>query len=272
MDKHAVLILAHNDISHIFKYADLNPSANFYIHMDSKTGPIKYNKYPKNVYFLPDYLRHSIIWAGFSMVEASNDLFKYALENKENTFFHLISGTDVILQKLNDIEFNNNTIYMDFVNTPQQRYRVRFNTPHADTLYQRSALGKALTLAYKFIDKIVPTTMQCFFGSQWFSIHRKHLETIMMSADNAEVNAYFRKKLCPDEHYYQYLIHLNKLEPHLSNEGNKRYIIFDKDYNNSNNPIFLDLAQVSTIDKKKYWFARKVEPSVINSFLAQEKN
>lgn len=266
MPKHAVLILAHNDVSHVFKFAELNPSANFYIHIDSKAGPIRYKNYPKNVYFLPDYLRHSVVWAGFSMVEASNSLFTYALQNQENSFFHLISGSDVILQNIDNFQIDENIIYMDCLESYNHRYRIRFNTIHANKSYQRKLTGKALTLCYRILDKVMPTKIKPYYGSQWFSIHRNYLEIIIDSI-TPEVNEFFRKKLCPDEHYYQYLVFESNLSSYLSNDGNKRFIIFDKKFNNGNNPIFLDIDQLMNIDKNKYWFARKAKAATIDSYL-----
>lgn len=268
MSKHAVLILSHSDISHIYDYAELFPQYNFYIHQDLKF-PLHESKVKSsinNVFILPSEISVSVTWAGFSMVEASNALFNYALQNQENTFFHLISGSDLILQPLEKLSFDEDKIYMDCIESPRHRYRVRFDTPHADTPYQRTILGKSFTFGFKIIDKVLPTKERCLFGSQWFSISRKHLEIIMSSIDN-EINTFFKKKLCPDEHYYQYLVHKNNLANNLSSEGNRRYIIFDKSYNNGNNPLSLNLSQVESIDKKRYWFTRKVEPQVINLYL-----
>lgn len=266
MNKHAVLILAHEKIDHIFEYANLLPKSNFYIHMDLKSGPIYYENYPHNVYFLPDSLRYSINWAGYSMVEASNSLFSYALQNKENTYFHLMSGNDLILKNIDTLKFDENKIYMDCIESYEHRYRIRFNTLHANKPYQRKILGKALTYLYKLMDKAIPTDIRPYYGSQWFSIHRNHLQVIMNSI-TPEIDNFFKKKLCPDEHYYQYLVYKNNLYPLLSTTGNKRFIVFDKEFNNGNNPIFLDIEQLKSIDSNKYWFARKVKTNTINSYL-----
>jgi len=270
MLKHAILILSHSDISHICGYAEFYPQYNFYIHQDIKfpiSTPIP--KELNNVFVLPKEISFSVTWAGFSMVEASNALFIYALQNKDNVFFHLISGNDLILQPLEKLNFDENTIYMDCTESPKHRYRVRFDTLHADTSYQRSIIGKSMTLGFKILDRITPSKKKCLFGSQWFSINRKHLEILIESIDK-KFNDFFKKKLCPDEHYYQYLVYKNGFESHLYKDGNRRFIVFDKNYNNGNNPLFLSLEDINSINKDTYWFARKVKHDVIYSYFNQE--
>lgn len=270
MEKHAILILSHSDISHIYKYASIYPNYNFYIHQDIKFPIVQpTSKLIDNIHILPKKDSFSIMWAGFSMIEASNSLFLYALENKENSYFHLISGSDLILQDIDNTAFESDKIYMQYSYSKNHRYRTRFNAPHANTHYLRTIPGKSLTFALKVLDKLVPTNKSSLFGSQWFSINRHHLEIIMNSVDN-DVNNFFRKKLCPDEHYYQYLIHKNKLQKYISNEGNRRYIVFDKSFNNGNNPIPLNASILDSIDKSKYWFARKADQSLIKSYIESE--
>lgn len=270
MPKHAILILSHSDISHIYTYANIFPDYNFYIHQDIKF-PINLpiSRKINNVFIIPKEKSVSVSWGGFSMIEATNSLLEYAFENKDNTFFHLISGNDLIIQPLEKLSFDKDCIYMDCIESSRHRYRVRFNTLHANKVYQRSLIGKSLTLTYKLLDKLLPTNVKAYYGSQWFSINRQHLKVILNSIDY-ETNEIFRKKLCPDEHYYQYLVYKNDLQSHLSQTGNRRFIIFDKDYNNGNNPVFLDINDIKNIDKNKYWFARKVTPNTINSYLKLE--
>ncbi|EGK13940.1 beta-1,6-N-acetylglucosaminyltransferase [Psychrobacter sanguinis] len=267
MQKHALLILSHSNIDHVYEYAKVFPQYNFYIHQDIKFPinlPIPESI--NNIFIIPKENSVSVSWGGFSMIQATNSLFEYAFQNKDNIFFHLISGNDLILQPLERLSFDENSIYMECIESYKHRYRVRFNTPHADTSYQRSIIGKSITLGFKILDRIIPTKEKCLFGSQWFSIHRKHLEIILKSIDG-RFNDSFQKKLCPDEHYYQYLVYKNNLQAHLSKTGNRRFIIFDKDYNNGNNPIFLDIDDINNIDRNKYWFARKVAPITINNYL-----
>ncbi|MFN4106171.1 beta-1,6-N-acetylglucosaminyltransferase [Acinetobacter lwoffii] len=266
MSKNAFLILTHKSIDHIYAYARFYQDANFYIHLDKKVEITRINTQDlPNVYFVDDIDRVDINWAGFSMVQATLNLMSFALyHDHENSFFHLISGDDVIFESFDSIPFDTNKIYMECYESPRHRYRVRFNTPHADTKHQRKIYGKALTILYKIFDKILPTSKKCYFGSQWFSISRVDLELILRSATEDYIN-FFKHKLCPDEHFFQYLVLNSNLGHKISD--NKRYIVFDDNYQHGSSPIFLDLDVLSECNKKSYWFSRKVSPVVMDKFL-----
>ena len=266
MSKNAFLILTHKPVEHIYAYAKFYHDSNFYVHVDKKTDIRLINtKKMNNVYFLEDSDRVDITWAGFSMVQATLNLINFSLNHdSENSFFHLISGDDVIFQAFDCIEFDVNKIYMECYESPRHRYRVRFNTPHADTNHQRKIYGKALTFLYKIFDKIIPSNDKCYFGSQWFSIARHDLECILLSVTE-DFKDFYRHKLCPDEHFFQYLIINNGMVDKITD--NRRYIVFDDNYQHGSSPIFLDLETLNNLNDKKYWFSRKVEPQVILKFL-----
>lgn len=269
MSKHAFLILTHKPIEHIYKFAKYYKDCNFYIHVDKKSHITKINTCDQeNVFFLPNPDRVDITWAGFSMVQATINLINFALNHdSSNSFFHLISGDDVILNAFDDFSFDPEQIYMECYESPRHRYRVRFNTPHADTRHQRKIYGKALTVLYKILDRIIPSEEKCLFGSQWFSIGRNNLEIMMSSIDKDYINAFIHK-LCPDEHFFQYLVKRNNLMNKLSIDSNKRFIVFDPNYQHGSSPIFLDLETLKAKSESSYLFSRKVQPNVIEEFIA----
>ncbi|MEG0408984.1 MAG: beta-1,6-N-acetylglucosaminyltransferase [Bacilli bacterium] len=263
MHKQAYLIMSHKNIDHIVEYARDNVDKNFYIHFDLKVK--EYDSFENdfdNIFFIPN--RVDVRWAGFSMVAATLNLFKFALGHDiGNEYFHLMSGEDVILK--NDITWDTNRIYMECHPSIHHQYRMRYNVPHADTKQQRSIVGKFLTQFYKNIDKLVPTKNVYYFGSQWFSIRRKELEILINSISESDLN-FFRKKLCPDEHFFQYLVKKNGLLDRISSEGNKRYIIFNPDFQRGSSPIFLEYKELEEAHESHYWFARKVDVSIMRKF------
>lgn len=255
--------MAHKDIKYIIEYAKKNVDENFYIHFDLKMEKSRYMEgKSENIFFIHD--RVDVKWAGFSMVIATLNLFNFALNHsKYNEYFHLISGDDVILR--DKAIWGDNQIFMECHNSVDHRYRVRFDTPHADTKGQRSIFGKFLTQFYKRIDKLFQTKEVYYFGSQWFSIRRNELEVLMKSITNDDLN-FFRKKLCPDEHFFQYLVVKNKMLDKVSDCGNKRLIKFDLDFQHGSSPIFLNVEQLINAQKQNYWFARKVEAEEMKKF------
>lgn len=264
--KHAILVLTHKPVNHLVGYAEKYKNLNFYIHIDAKCSDAEiispFNNI-SNVFFVKE--REDINWAGFSMVQATLNLINTALTNHENEFFHLISGDDVILNPDN-MSWNNAEIFIEFKPTVSLRYRNRFNTIHADTLFQRKFFGKILTQCYRIVDKLKPSSRQYYFGSQWFSIRRNEL-SIMNSRIDTNLLLSYKKKLCPDEFFFQELIQLCKFEHIVSNDGNHRHIVFDSNYQRGSSPKFLDREQVLFAKKNNFWFARKVESVLIQEFL-----
>ena len=133
------LILTHKEIDHIYKLASELPDANFYIHLDLKADITLIQKKPvPNVFFVED--RVDIKWAGFSMIQATLNLITYALaHDANNEFFHLMSGDDVILNR--ELSWNGSDIFMECRESKEHQYRMRFDTPHADTKYQRDIVA-----------------------------------------------------------------------------------------------------------------------------------
>ena len=270
MKKHALLIQAHQDISYFIKLAKSQPNVNFYVHMDAKSDyfPDAETAQLANVFLLKD--RITVRWGGFSQIEATLKLFETAFANEDNAYFHLLSGEDVVLQPFEVIEkqwqqqFDFQAM-MTCEMAPQYAYRFIMDSPHADSNWQRQLTGKIITKLQQGVAKVKPYHSPIYFGSQWFSVTRADWEKIMPFTD--EYSDFFRQKLVPDEHFFQTLI-TEKLtnQIRLSND-NRRQIIFDKNVNNGNSPIYLDLLKLERAKFDGYWFARKVKKDVALTWL-----
>lgn len=272
MKKHALLIQAHQDISYFIKLAKIQPNVNFYVHIDAKSDyfPDAETAQLANVFLLKD--RITVRWGGFSQIEATLKLFETAFVNEDNAYFHLVSGEDVVLQPFEVIEkqwqqrFDFQTM-MTCEIAPQYAYRFIMDSPHADSNWQRQLTGKIITKLQQGVAKVKPYHSPIYFGSQWFSVTREDWEKIVPFTD--EYSDFFRHKLVPDEHFFQTLI-TEKLtnQIRLSND-NRRQIIFDKNVNNGNSPIYLDLLKLERAKFDGYWFARKVKKDVALTWLGE---
>lgn len=256
----AILILAHKRIDYFLNLAKNNPDIFFYIHFDRKSKLAYENLSLKNIFFITQ--RFDIKWGGFSQVNATLELFRIALKNPEVEFLHLVSGEDIVLSKdrdlLSNLKWDSNEIFMELLNSKRHRFRVRFFAPHVEKKWQRKIAGKALTFGLKILDKILYTNKFFWFGSNWFSIRRSELEIILSNLSIDDIN-FFKKRLNPDEHFFQYLVVKSNLTHQISSSGNKRLIVFDKNYNNGNNPIYLSADVLEcNFSRKKYFFSRKV--------------
>ena len=272
MKKHALLIQAHQDISYFIKLAKIQPNVNFYVHVDAKSDyfPNAETAQLANVFLLKD--RITVRWGGFSQIEATLKLFETAFANEDNAYFHLLSGEDVVLQPFEVIEkqwqqrFDFQAM-MTCEIAPQYAYRFIMDSPHADSDWQRQLTGKIITKLQQGVAKIKTYHSPIYFGSQWFSVTRADWEKIVPFTD--EYSDFFRHKLVPDEHFFQTLI-TEKLtnQIRLSND-NRRQIIFDKNVNNGNSPIYLDLLKLERAKFDGYWFARKVKKDVALTWLGE---
>ena len=272
MKKHALLIQAHQDISYFIKLAKIQPNVNFYVHMDAKSDyfPDAETAQLANVFLLKD--RITVRWGGFSQIEASLKLFETAFANEDNAYFHLVSGEDVVLQPFEVIEKQwqqrfDFQVMMTCEMAPEYAYRFIMDSPHADSDWQRQLTGKIITKLQQGVAKVKPYHSPIYFGSQWFSVTRADWEKIVPFTD--EYSDFFRHKLVPDEHFFQTLI-TEKLtnQIRLSND-NRRQIIFDKNVNNGNSPIYLDLLKLERAKFDGYWFARKVKKDVALTWLGE---
>ena len=272
MKKHALLIQAHQDISYFIKLAKIQPNVNFYVHIDAKSDyfPDAETAQLANVFLLKD--RITVRWGGFSQIKATLKLFERAFANEDNAYFHLVSGEDVVLQPFEVIEKQWQQRFgfqamMTCEMAPQYAYRFIMDSPHADSNWQRQLTGKIITKLQQGVAKVKPYHSAIYFGSQWFSVTRADWEKIVPFTD--EYSDFFRHKLVPDEHFFQTLI-AEKLtnQIRLSND-NRRQIIFDKNVNNGNSPIYLDLLKLERAKFDGYWFARKVKKDVALTWLGE---
>lgn len=271
MPKHALLIQAHQDIGYVIELAKRHPNVNIYVHIDAKSAyfPQTETTDLANLFLLNH--RVAVHWGGFSQIKATLALFEQAFDNAENQFLHLLSGEDVLLQDFDVIEKNWRTQHFAMLMTcqlaPQYGYRLAFDTLHADSEWQRQFFGKVLTKICQAQAKLLPYDKNVYFGSQWFSVTRADWAKILPFI--AEYSEFFERKLVPDEHFFQTLVK-EKTDIKIAND-NKRLIIFDKNVNNGNSPIYLNLEQLQQAKSDGFWFARKVKSETAKLWLMQEE-
>jgi hypothetical protein len=152
---------------------------------------------------------------------------------------------------------------------PQYAYRFVMDSPHADQDWQRKLSGKVMTKLQQGLAKVVPYNKPIYFGSQWFSVTRDDWAKILPYVD--DYREFFQHKLVPDEHFFQTLIQEKLAQQIRVSDNNQRRIIFDKNVNNGNSPIYLSLLQLERATFDGFWFARKVTDEVAMNWLMGEK-
>lgn len=272
MSQTAFLILCHRPPQHLAVWAQCEPQARFYVHYDAKSDitDLYFLRKFANVHILNN--RVAVNWAGFSMILATLNLFQAALAEPANRYFHLLSGECLPLQSIDILEqqwqdLPSGSLLMTSRTSRRLRHRVRFNAPHADTAWQRKLAGKILTKCLQAMDYLLPGQMICHVGSQWFSADREAAELLFQEA-LSEPSAFFEKKLCPDEHFFQYILQQMLPEQRLNHINDNRRLITM--HGSANHPDYLNIEQLRQAKQDGYWFARKVDTETTLSFLNEQ--
>lgn len=263
----AFLMLCHRPPKHLPILAKYYAGARFYLHYDAKSdlADLHFLRQLPNVKILNN--RVAVNWGGFSMILATLNLMQAALAEPKNHYFHLLSGDCLPLQTLAFLEqewkdLPAGSLFMESRISHRLRYRTRFNALHADTIWQRKLIGKLLTKCLQCLDWIIPTNQICYTGSQWFSADRMALK-ILFDKALEEPSIYFEKKLCPDEHFFQFVLFKDVYDDINHINDNKRFINL---HSIANHPEWLNKYQCEQAKNQGIWFARKVNFETIIQF------
>lgn len=270
------LILAHNNFKHLDKLieslSDIDSS--FFVHLDKKVIE-KYSPVSKQTFVIPQ--RHDINWGGFSMIEATLDLMKFATSKVPDAdYFILISGVDYPIRSKSFLLslLNKGKEYIDIAPVPQphkpiERYEHYFfdfdrrNLKHYNPKFLLEVLIKKLGIKRK-------APFPVFAGTQWFGLTRKCTEYILETVErDSKYIEFFRHTLVPDEAFFQTIIgnspfyqntassltytdwevpvppatiddrHVDFLKNHIefNDEYGKRFPFFARKFNDDSSPI-----------------------------------
>lgn len=273
----AVIILAHNDVGqliHLAKYFSKN--CDLYIHIDKKA--IITDEELMNLKSLPQvkcvYQRYSVHWGGFSILRTQMFMLKEAYQRSNARTFHVISGHDYPIKPLsyflNYFERNKDKDFIGFsrvrpVGTDlESYYRFQYFFPY-DYVNSREELFHKTSIWIRtqrklHINRGLPSQFdKLYCGSQWFSLTRQTLRTVIMYTK--EHSAFYRRlkfTFAPEETYFLTVI-LNLCGFKNVVNKNLRFIRWHQE--NGNSPANLSLEHFHLIAEADDFFARKiVEP------------
>lgn len=114
----AVMILAHRDFEQIYELSlKLKRRFSVYIHFDKKMALTSDEKSRLEFEGIKYISEVDVKWGGWSIVEATIRLIRFALKDESIKFFHLISGQDWPIKSIDEIyryfEYNNDKIFLD---------------------------------------------------------------------------------------------------------------------------------------------------------------
>lgn len=273
----AVLILAHKDIDQLIELTKvLNSTFNVYIHVDKKAKLSS-----KQIDILDNLDRvfwistQNVHWGAWSIVQATIDLIKLALEEPSNSYFHLISGQDWPTkdpQKIYDFFDKDNKLYI--WNYASAKYK-KFGEPlvdwqkfyfNYDKINRKSTYGKIyhrLSIILQSIFRVnklntLGVNLTLYNGSQWVDLPRDAVEYLInYLASHPNVEKMFKTGFCSDEFWIPTILRNNSLFAKRIDTDNHRYI----DWHERNNsfPAILDKTDYQNIIQSDALFMRKIE-------------
>lgn len=270
----AVIILAHNDIGQLIHLAEyFSKNCDLYIHIDKKA--VITEEELMSLKSLPQvqcvYQKYSVHWGGFSILRTQMYMLKEAYQKSDARTFHVISGHDYPIKTLsyflNFFEKNKNKDFIGFnrvkpVGTDlESYYRYQYFFPY-DYVNSREELHRKTCIWIKaqkklHINRGLPSQFdKLYCGSQWFSLTRRTVETVIMYTK--EHSSFYRRlkfTFAPEETYFLTVI-LNLCGFKNVVNKNMRFIRWHQE--NGNSPANLSREHFHLLAETDNIFARKI--------------
>ncbi|WP_190566902.1 beta-1,6-N-acetylglucosaminyltransferase [Nostoc parmelioides] len=235
----AYLILAHNNPKHLQKLINSLDTSNvhFFVHVDNKSDilPFQATISSNKVTFIPE--RSNIFWGEFSMVKATIDLMKTALDTQIFDYLILISGSDYPLKNAQYIKYffakNKGSEFINLVEIPNEQasknlnrlyqYRISFSSKNIFLRVFRRIINCVINDLFhwrrnykKALGELKP-----YAGSQWWALSGDACSYILnFIARNPEILKFFRTALIPDESFFHTILansdFITKVKPNLT--------------------------------------------------------
>ncbi|WP_426483870.1 beta-1,6-N-acetylglucosaminyltransferase [Flavobacterium sp. 2] len=274
--KQAILITAYKNYHHleeIIRFFD--EDFELYIHIDKKSNISDAELLNLRNYDVVKLVeqKYKVNWGGFNHLKSILFLSEQALKNKENKYFHLISGHDFPIKKIEYFkEFfkKNDREYIDYFSIPRigaanNGYLDRFEYYNFYDLLdakkpnENYRIKRIIRIQKKlgFKRKTSSKMPKLYGGSTWWSLSRDCLDyVITFSNKNKFVLNRFKHTLCSEEFYFQTVIVNSPFVDKVANES-LRHI--DWVARNGNNPAVLDETDYDKLTQSSAVFARKFD-------------
>ena len=280
--RQGVLILLHNNYEQARKLISFfdKEGNHIFLHIDKKSSFSDADK----TLFLESACnakvtfvdRVSVQWGGYSLVQASMNLFKEA-SKYELDYYHLISGVDMPLKPWKDFndffEKNSGTQFVSY--SPEQYQNSLQKRVKYYWIFQEKIGSPKRAIKQKDIWKIILLAIQRIFveiqrilgidrrkknsdvrfrmGSEWVSLTKEFVDYIV--SKELWIEKTFANTLCADEVFVETLLDNSKFSSRVM--PNQRLV----DWNRGNPYVFHidDLNELLSCDKM---FARKFDQNV----------
>lgn len=285
MVKHAVLIIAHNNVWTLKKIIEMLDSQYFdiFIHIDKKSNiEIQEISENKNVYV---YKEIDVRWGDFTQVETELLLLKKACEKYAYGYYHLISGIDIPLKKPQEIygffEKNKGKEFLHFEsnNLPLEKVSWLKYYYYFRRISKKSKLCKILEQVNIGIQKVIGVNriknnnVKFMTGANWFSITNEFVVYVLKK--EKFIYSTFRKTRSPDEFFMQTLLYnssfVNNLYYSKYDDNYEKSILRFIDWNRGN-PYIFKSDDFNDLINSQCIFARKVDENIDRNIIEKIGN
>ncbi|WP_295731803.1 beta-1,6-N-acetylglucosaminyltransferase [uncultured Limosilactobacillus sp.] len=271
----AVLILAHKNLKQVVELSKkLTPYFNVYLHIDKKASinPSLLNELDSM--HVNYFSKYNVKWGSYNIVLSTVFLMKKALKNKQNTYFHLISGQDWPMKDPRKIfnDFNDdNKIYMNYFKADDKvkagerliwwvKYYFNYNQVNRRSLfgkiYHRIILNTQRVIGIDKFKRYHMESSNIYAGEEWVDIPRDALTyAIKIFDSDTNLKKIFETSFCSDEMWLQTILCNSSFKERID-KNIHRYINWTE--KNGSYPAILDVNDYQAIKRGQYWWGRKI--------------
>lgn len=290
VSKTAFLILAHEYPQQLARLAGRleAPWSDIFVHINRKVdiAPFRKASADRKITFLPDEMRQSVHWSGFSLLQAMLTLASYALQHSEANRFCFLSIADYPIKPLSHIQaaLDNEREFLrvDRELDPSAaglhnsfiRYRHLSDLPLMNQrstpfpLFERAARG----LMFHF-PRRAPNGVKFYHGSCWAALTRGAMEEVFaFTAKRPELLDWLRYSRCPEEILFHSALKASDFQELISDDRTLNgkedmpalYACHHIDWQHPNPdlPATLTMEQLPELQQSPALFARKMHPVI----------
>lgn len=288
--KQAILITAYKDMDHLLDLANFfDKDFSFYVHLDRKSNikeeEITSLRQIENVRFVEK--KYSVNWGGLNHLKAILFLATVALRDKENYYFHLISGSDFPIKTVRQFkEFFRKNQEKEFINFFEVPFAGWADNGGMDRLVyynfydfwnfkitrERYRIKRLLSIQKKFgLKRALSSKMpKLYGGSTWWSLSRNFLQYLIdFEKQNSYVLNRFKYTFCSEELYIQTVLFNSPFKTRVENNSLRHIEWVPR---NGNNPAILDETDLEKLIQSDAFFARKFEKPTSQELLNRIKS
>ena len=201
-------------------------------------------------------------WGSFKLVQATLDAMEHFRDTAYDYFINL-SGQCYPLRPIEQIKqrlaAENGKSFMEYEPFPRPRWsdekggyrrvqRVFFRPFKAANIWSVPRIRK------------IPLGMQPYGGSQWFCLHKSHVEFVLsFLEDHPEVVSFYKRSLIPDEMFFQTILMNSELRDEIINDS-KRFTDWSKKCTPL--PATLLSEDVPRMERSGKFFGRKFDTTM----------